>query len=174
MNRRGIALLASHILTEPPMDTPILRAFIGEKADYYLAAFEKISEKKNSWNWAAFCLGIGWLCYRRMYLYAAIIGVVMVVEMVIESALAVSDVVSSGISLGVWIAFGILGSRLYKAFTDKQIARLEAESVVGDPVLATAAARENPSMLMGFVGFFVLLALLFTVFFLLPFPEESF
>ena len=41
------------------------------RIEYYEEAFKRLEkDQKNTWNWAAFFLGPGWLAYRKMPLYA--------------------------------------------------------------------------------------------------------
>lgn len=56
---------------DPEMD---LAAFIGPKADKYLAIFkqfEKAGRFTPTWHWPAALVGFWWLLYRKLYLWAA-------------------------------------------------------------------------------------------------------
>jgi hypothetical protein len=55
---------------QPVEDERELRAFVGDEADYYLAAWFKGG--RASFNWAAFLFSAPWLFYRKMYRVAAL------------------------------------------------------------------------------------------------------
>ena len=53
--------------------------FVGKNHAYFARKWEIASKRRNrqSWNWAAFLVGFGWMGYRKMYLYSWIfIGVI--------------------------------------------------------------------------------------------------
>ena len=152
------------------MNASILSTFVGKKAEYYLNAFERIAARKTVWNWAAFLLGIGWRCYRGMYRYAMIIGIFIIVESAIEVIFMLPDSISNGVTIGIWVASGLLGNTLYKMHCDKQISMIESLPLSEDECLAIAAAKGKTSMLMGFLGFFIFMVVLFGVLFLLQDP----
>lgn len=103
------------------------RAFIGEEnADIYIEQFKSISEgKRAKFHWPAFLFGMLWLLYRKMYGYAiALLGVGVLVGL-IEEALQLP---LPGSSLGIQIALGFMGYRLYKNHADSKIASLEQDA----------------------------------------------
>ncbi|HBC71752.1 MAG TPA: hypothetical protein DCZ38_03115 [Coxiellaceae bacterium] len=69
------------------IDSPLTKDFVGKKYSYYQRRWEKIIAGTKlfgiSWNWPAMFLGFFWLAYRKMYLYAFIMFVIMVSKEVI-------------------------------------------------------------------------------------------
>ena len=153
-----------------PMDRPGVREFMGEKANFYLTAFEKISAKKTSWNWPAFLLGIAWMCYRGMYRYAAIVAGTICVVTALEMAFGLPAVLGQGFSMAVWVAFGLLGNWCYQRHVEREIAELDAKGLSDEELLSMAAEKGKPSVLMGFVGFFVFFAILWVLMMAIPVP----
>jgi len=84
--------------------------FIGPKADYYIAQFQRLDAGSSmvSWNWSAFLFGIFWLLYRKMYLYALIAFAILCIPMVGALIFA--------------IGCGILGNWLYKKKVEEELA----------------------------------------------------
>ena len=154
------------------MSDTLTNSFVGKNADYYLEAFKNVSAKRTSWNWAAFILGIGWMFYRRMYLYAVIVGAVMTAVIILEMLFSVPVAISNGISMGIWVMYGMLGNTLYKTFVDKKIAAIEAGSGSEQEKLVLASSQGNPSILIGFTGFFLFAAVVIAVIILIPLPQD--
>ena len=69
----GAMLYAEEPIIEG-MSSAELHSFIEKNASRYMSVFEKNREKKLflSFNFAAGLFGVAWLCYRKMYKYAAI------------------------------------------------------------------------------------------------------
>lgn len=59
-----------------------IKAFVGQKADYYLPRFRRMtrSGRNTSWNWAAFIFGPLWLLYRKMYTLGAVVILLELVQ----------------------------------------------------------------------------------------------
>jgi Protein of unknown function (DUF2628) len=149
------------------MNTSILNAYLGDKADYYLRSFEKVSTKGTAWNWAAFLLGIGWLCYRGMYRYALIFGILVIVETVVEIMFSLPESISNGVTIGIWVGFGMLGNTIFKMHCDKQMALIESMPLSDDERLAVAAAKGKPSMANGFLGMFLFIVAIIALIYLI-------
>ncbi|WP_456402382.1 DUF2628 domain-containing protein [Persephonella sp.] len=106
-----------------------LRAFIGEKADYYMEKFEKF-EKGNSvsWNWAAFFFGVLWMFYRKMYLYGlGALGFITIVNVALE-IMKTSPVINLGVSLWLWVGFGVFGNYIYYLFVKNKIKEIKEKN----------------------------------------------
>ena len=154
------------------MDSPILRAFLGTKADYYIPRFEAITQNKTRWNWAAFIFGIGWLSYRGMHKYTAIIGIAIIIETVIEVLLNLPDSVSNGVTIGLYVAFGLLGNTAYKVHTFKQIEKIQSMGLSESEQITLASKNGKTSVLAGFIAFIIFAALLVGIMFVIPLPAE--
>ena len=105
-------------------NTPQVRAIIGNNADYYIDAFEKmqITGNTNSWNFAACLLGIWWMLYRGMIkhpVFFILIGLTVIAW--------VTKFVFIGffISLGAGLYMGIKGNYLYKNYIDERIKQMQ-------------------------------------------------
>ncbi len=79
---------------------------VGTKTEYYLPRFETMEtlNSTTSWNWAAFLFSTGWMMYRKMYAYGAVLFVV-------SNVLAMLSL--GFLSLVLSIGVGILGNYLY-------------------------------------------------------------
>ncbi|MGE6487471.1 DUF2628 domain-containing protein [Paenisporosarcina sp. NPDC076898] len=102
----------------------LLRQFVGAKeADFYL---QKWSKGNQSWNWAAFFLGVLWLGYRKMFKSIFImLGIFLLIDVVV-ALLGINDnYLSSSIGIVVGITLGIWGNHLYKQHAIKSIDSLK-------------------------------------------------
>jgi hypothetical protein len=124
------------------------RAFVGPRADYYLARWDRLSEAGSralGFNWPAFFLTLIWLLYRRMYRWFWIAAAVLVASVVIEElALAAVGLKEAPfldllISIAVATAFGTFGTYWYLLHARRRIERL-ADSTTVD---LEAIAREG-------------------------------
>lgn len=98
-------------------DHDALAAFVGPNFDFYSRNWGQApgSSAGLSWNWPSFFLGIGWLGYRKMYLYAGIyLGVSFLLNF-LWYLFDISDAATLSIVLAASIAFGLLGNKLYHA-----------------------------------------------------------
>lgn len=79
---------------------------VGSKTDYYLPRFEKMENLNSftSWNWAAFFFGTGWMMYRKMYAYGAVMYCISWVLALLEL---------TGLSLLLGVGIGVFGNYLY-------------------------------------------------------------
>lgn len=78
-------------------------AFIGPKAGFYLERFGKfnvdgVETFQATWNWPAFLFTFWWMLYRKMYLWALVVFIVLTVPYV---------------GFAAWIACGISANYLY-------------------------------------------------------------
>lgn len=53
--------------------------FLGQNADYYIPKFRKFSNEGFSvtWNWSAFFFEFVWVAYRKMYLWALAVWILL-------------------------------------------------------------------------------------------------
>ncbi len=99
---------------------------LDENAQYYKKAFERLEkENKNTWNWVAFWLNVVWMIYRKMYLYAFMYYIAIVLFGVVGNFFEVTKT-TLGVLLGlIWIVFscclGYLGNRLYYHVVKKRV-----------------------------------------------------
>jgi hypothetical protein len=101
--------------------------FVGKNAAYYQNKWQKSGKGgPMGFNPAAFFLGIMWLIYRKMYLYALIVAGLLIVDMVIESYYPLPTAFGQALTWGIAGIFGSLGNTWYKNHTDKKIAAITA------------------------------------------------
>lgn len=98
---------------------------ISRNIEYYLNAFKKLDEDRDSWNWAAFFFQGMWMFYRKMYLYGFLS--LMIDFTVFFSIMSSRTVVSTfGLSFVCNLAYkclyGYFGNRLYYSVVKERIA----------------------------------------------------
>lgn len=103
-----------------------IQTFVGKNYEYYKRkwVFAKMSGALKGFNVAAFFLGVVWMVYRKMYMYAAIVFGLLVLDAVVESFLPLPESIGKGLTWGVYAAFGLLGNYMYKTYVDKKLAKL--------------------------------------------------
>jgi len=101
---------------------------LDENAQYYKKAFERLEkENKNTWNWAAFLLNVVWMLYRKMYLYAFMFQVVVVLFVLACCVFLGMEKTTLGALLGLVgivvfpCCLGYLGNRLYYRVVKKRV-----------------------------------------------------
>lgn len=142
-----------------------LRAFVGPRAEYYLRSWDRSDVRAASrlrrFNWAAFCLTLVWLLYRRMYrrflvVLVVLVGWDMVVEIVLRAALAKSKetfielfmrlaVVERFVPIVFCVILGIFGTHWYYLHARHQITVLTTAGQ-GDLATITRAGGNNRGM----------------------------
>lgn len=125
-----------------------LLPYVGKHREYYASKFRKMksTDKKNSWNWCAFFFIEVWLIYRKMYIEAAIVAIVLTFT---ESFLLLCVVI---------ILLGIYGNYMYMKHIERLVAR--------EKMLASGHDRENyidKNKGTSKVAVFVLLLILFFI-----------
>lgn len=141
--------------------TPNLRAaFVGDNYAYYERRWAAMarSGKLFSFNWPAFWLGFAWFAYRKMYLYAFLYVLFLVVESAIEIYLNVPDRAGLAITLAIGVATGGYANYVYRLHADKIIARIKA---AGRQDVAEEAARRGGTSLFAGIASALLLLLAF-------------
>ena len=148
-----------------------LRAFVGQKADYYLkqwAGLRRGTGQGPGFNWAAFFLSGLWLPYRKMYgitaiFYGGLLALTIVEEVLFVGILGRAEVPSgmNFVGLAVSLICGAYGNRWYLAHARKTIAEARGRGL--DPYAVSAFAADRGGTSLGAsVGLF-LLFLFFTV-----------
>lgn len=113
-------------VNHPDRNDGLLRTFVGEKKeDYYL---NKWSKGEQTWNWAAFFLGIFWLGYRKLYVPIFVMLAIFLVIDVVFALVGINDTYeSNAIGIGVGLTLGFLGNYLYRQQANKKISRLQVQ-----------------------------------------------
>lgn len=118
-----------------------IRSCVGKNYDVYMQKFTRLRKGKFSFNWSSAIFGIEWMCYRKMWKYAAwflgitqacsiliYIGVIMWIR-----SLNVSDILSNNVRIPnlywvqesgklLWfIIFGLAGDPLYWRTVKKKL-----------------------------------------------------
>lgn len=151
----------------------LFAAFVGEKyASYYRKKWfketepviepDKVEMKGFSFNAASFFLGIFWLCYRRMPIYAAVyIVIINLVDIGLMHMLGMQNYnnLGSTVFTGAWVAMGFLGNYLYLVHSTKQIKQTIADSADIEMARIKLAEQGGTSWLMGIAGGLLLIIL---------------
>lgn len=144
-----------------PLPAPDLyAAFVGDNYAYYARRWASIarSGQRFSFNWPAFWLNFVWLAYRKMYLYAFLYVLFIVVESAIEIVLNVPDRAGLAIALAIGVVTGGYANYVYRLHAEKIIAGVEAAQ--SQDAAAEAARRGGTSLVAGIASIlFALLAL---------------
>lgn len=90
------------------------KAFVGPYATYYDDRWRWMDwqGRHQSWNWAAAASFGGWFAYRRMYRYAAIYGLWLILLLVLAHS-GTSLRLLATLQLGVAVGLGLYGNTLY-------------------------------------------------------------
>jgi hypothetical protein len=122
-------------------DEELLRLFVGPNYDYYARKWKVFGTKRNriSWNWAGFVFGLGWLFYRKMYLYAWIVIGIAFLMVVFELTTGLR-----GAYIDVLIAVycGGFGNYVYQEHCRRKLREI-APSGVADEMVRLRIAREG-------------------------------
>lgn len=172
------AMPSSGSATAEDAEEPLLRAFVGPKADYYLGKWRPSQagpEHSTGFNWAAFLLSGLWLPYRKMYTITLILLGIILVESVAEEVLFVGIlgepepplVLSRVIGLGVAVLCGAYGNRWYLAHARKAIAEVRAQGFDQQATHDRLAKRGGTSWLSPVLTILAYIAVLLVVFLLM-------
>ena len=112
------------------MQDDAVQMFVGKNYAFYQKKWANAAAENSSmsWNWAAFFLGIIWLVYRKMYLYAAIVVGLLVLDVVIESHFPLPEAFGKAVNWAIAALFGWMGNTWYKTHVDKKIKEISATS----------------------------------------------
>ena len=98
---------------------------VSRNSRYYLDAFKKLDEDRDSWNWAAFFFQGMWMFYRKMYLYGLLsLALDFAIFFIIISFPTINT--AFGLSFVCNIAYkclyGYFGNRIYYSVVKERIA----------------------------------------------------
>jgi len=147
-------------MQQPSINEDLRRLFVNQNYPYYARKWRQV----DSWNWAAFFVGVGWMAYRKMYLYSWIFIAAVIVETILEIVLGVSGRLSNAINLGIAAFVGSQGNSLYKAHVETKVREI-APAGAQDEATRIRLAREggtNVGAAFGFVVAFIVLVCLLT------------
>jgi hypothetical protein len=108
---------------------------IGPNAtDYYVEHFCRIqSGKRYSWHWPAFCLTLGWLFYRKLWLFGLAYLVLLPAGLAVTLGLAARFLGEYGIISAYVLVFGLtflvlplFANRVYYRKVQRTIARIDS------------------------------------------------
>jgi hypothetical protein len=97
-------------------------AFIGGKAEKYLLKFRKFSVDgidrfSATWHWPAFFFVFWWLLYRKMYLWAFVYFILLLIPYA---------------NVAAWITLAISGNYLYYRYGKREILKVKTLQPSGD------------------------------------------
>lgn len=134
------------------------RLFVDSNFDYYESEWRKMAEAQRaySWNWPAAILTIGWLLYRKMYVYAALAWLLVAAQILLQftyfageesKAFRITDLIGYGIAIGL----GLFANSMYRRFVDAKIRaiRLAAPLQDADYFRHRVASSGGVSLLSG-------------------------
>jgi hypothetical protein len=111
--------------------------YFQKNSDYYIEQIESYNEsKKYSFNISAFFLGIFWMTYRKMYLQAVVVIIMILIESYLEDILVqlnfisinTYEIIDKGAMLIWGIIIGSISNRLYISKTKKDIKKILDEN----------------------------------------------
>ncbi len=106
-------------------DEELLAAAVGPKADWYLARWRQMdaSGKSYNWNWPACLLNFCWFAYRKMWLWAIVIGLVYVVTTpLLDPTNKTLFRVTAFLVIGLSFVTGGFGNKLYRNQVERLVA----------------------------------------------------
>ncbi|MGB4811426.1 MAG: DUF2628 domain-containing protein [Methylophilaceae bacterium] len=136
--------------------------FVGKNYAYYEKKWANAAVSSiKGFNVAAFFLGIIWLVYRKMYLYAAIVVGILIIDAVIESYFPLPEAMGKAVTWATAAVFGLLGNTWYKTHVDKKIAEIKA-TTPPEQIVAELAKRGgvNPQAAWALGIFFIIVIVL--------------
>ena len=137
------------------------RAAVGPKADLYLERWKQMAERRTifRWSWAACLANLFWFAYRKMWVPAAAVGFLYLLNIAFVSNPQASGVTGL-LSLAATFVTGAFGTHLYR----QQTARLVAATSGQEPAAALETLRKRGGVslpaLYGAIGFVVVLVLI--------------
>ena len=114
-----------------------VRAYVGPNAPYYVTKWREMTVRSDSkgWNWAAFFLSIYWAAYRKMWAYACVGAIVVILLFLLGLQGRSAQVLNLILVLVVMGGFGVFGNELYrrqamKAVEDPSLGGLDGRSAL--------------------------------------------
>lgn len=146
--------------------TSELAQYVGSKKDYYLQKWDKI-EKGNwlSFNLGACFVGAGWMLYRKMYLEASILILLIIVESHITTNFLYqyfndTNILDLGIQLIYTFGTGFFSNYLYLKSAERSIVKLKnlnLEEADYQEKLAKTGGTSWNAVIIGLILYFVLI-----------------
>jgi hypothetical protein len=103
-----------------------VQTFVGKNYEYYQRKWQLELGAINGINVAVFYLGVVWMVYRKMYMYAVIVVALLILDGVLETNFPFPEVIGKALTWGVYSIFGILGNMMYKSHVDKKMKEISA------------------------------------------------
>ena len=136
-----------------------LSTFVGDKySSYYEKKWQLNSGQLKGFNVAAFFLGVVWLIYRKMYIYALIFIMLIGLDIWIETYYPLPDSVGSAINIAIATTFGILGNTLYKTHAEKKVKEILSATSAAD--LQLELNKKGGTNLAGAIAFGTIILLI--------------
>ncbi len=116
-----------------------LEIFVDTNQEYYLPRWKKITEGKiASFNWAAFLVGMLWLLYRKMYIEAGILLVIILTEGFLSEMFLLpyldfqtQSAYNTGVNIAYGLILGFLGNYIYYNSACRKIEKLKKDMYSG-------------------------------------------
>ena len=153
-----------------PTTADLYAAAVGRRAEFYVPYFERADARGYaplSWNWATFLFGVFWLLYRRMYRWAAmlVLGLLLLGFVTEQIALAgypaLATVVQLLVAGGVFIYMALHANGIYYRWVSARIEAVRKEFVLDrERQRQTLAERGGPNVHLPLIIASVLLLLL--------------
>jgi len=141
--------------------------FVGSNFDKYRRKWHldaKHPHAKDTWHWPAFCFGLMWMLYRKMYLLAVMWGVGSLLLSTALRLMGIPDLAAWGVSIGIAVAAGGLGNAFYLKHAQKQIQQVASANTGGAHALrAQLRLRGGTSIAAVFTGIFVMIVINVTI-----------
>ena len=134
------------------------RAFIGKKADYYIKKWSEMDKQdfKGSWNWGPFFFGVFWFAYRKMYLYAIIVLIILS----LVGLLLPIPFLELAIIYPFWMYVAIYANHWYRKHVEKKILKIKGECKKESLLSAELARRGGVTVAAPIILFLIILVLL--------------
>jgi Protein of unknown function (DUF2628) len=130
--------------------------FVGEKyASYYQRKWQQTLGSLKSFNIATFFLGVFWLIYRKMYLYAAIFLGLIFVDISIEMFYPLPEMIGKSLNWAIAAVFGVMGNYWYKLHATKKVKEI-TETFPPEQVLAELAKQGGTNMAGALIALVIL------------------
>ncbi|MGZ8360921.1 MAG: DUF2628 domain-containing protein [Allosphingosinicella sp.] len=105
----------------------LLRAFVGPRADSYLARWQRLEAQESGpgWNWPAFLFSGLWFAFRKLWGSALLVVAVSVGLLAAVLLLPLHPAVAIGGAFLIALSAGLSGHRLYQRRADRAVAAVQ-------------------------------------------------
>ena len=136
-----------------PADEELLRAYVGPKADHYLARWRS---GPGGWSWTAFLFTAFWAAYRKMWPMAGALAAAFLLLSIAGAMSPTVNALSLPVILGVAVWFGLNANRLYRRQAEDALQGLgEGEDRAAALGRARAAGGTSVGAMAGLLALFV-------------------